>query len=796
MDRARIQDLADKLEWGSREEAIKFIEVLAKDALFQNFSSSQDLEFAAWILAQVEPLFAWDMRKEVIWDIPISQLFPELLINYIAWKEWKEQYGRSGVDYSWNAWNLNDLNNSTSVHVTIPVGDLVEQKLGRKKRKKKKNKKRRWKDEASNDPVDVVVEEQEPLETSHTEEVIPSRERTINQPDTKEAIEADLIQHARDRDNATQQREAARTARPNSSQAPLSSNQAIRAENAAEQRWTEIANLIEQHLDNVDTLPNREAIRALMQEERNLWETERQLRQQEQTAITEANSRNIEQQITANEQERATNIPNRTMAQNSRAEPYSEAAEAAIEAEVATHTLEWETDNYREIRRQESLPENQQKLLDSIGAEQQARVLEIQAREQEHLILTREAVDQQIIANRAERDANIQVRDATQRPSYFVNPQLSQAAILAENATFVQEWETETVIQTMEDEPTPENIQLVEAAASREENARFPVEVRQMQETLRNAVQARQAARAARQTARWNRAPRNVGYADQVVEDAYQAEENTIYSENATEQAALAFRQAQTPQTLQDVRQALADEEADRQAEVGARGIEQAQIAQETADTERLTTEIATNQRERQKNARAREAARTERRAAVRTRNESDQAVQDEEATIAAEDITNRTLAVRNGDRNIPNPQPQPAQPQPDRREFQARRNYNRQQRQQQNQPPALANPWTVMTAAQVRQAIQAETTARRTEQAAREREQQARTEESSRRKTWLTWFFTQPPSEKEIEWREYTRQYRNGDLNIPTRVVAFWLGFFAEAYWWTLDGIRWNRRK
>jgi len=54
----------------------------------------------------------------------------------------------------------------------------------------------------------------------------------------------------------------------------------------------------------------------------------------------------------------------------------------------------------------------------------------------------------------------------------------------------------------MEDEPTPENIQLVEAAASREENARFPVEVRQMQETLRNAVQARQAARAARQTAR------------------------------------------------------------------------------------------------------------------------------------------------------------------------------------------------------------------------------------------------------------------------------------------------------
>lgn len=98
--------------------------------------------------------------------------------------------------------------------------------------------------------------------------------------------------------------------------------------------------MIEQHLDNVDTLPNREAIRALMQEERNLWETERQLRQQEQTAITEANSRNIEQQITANEQERATNIPNRTMAQNSRAEPYSEAAEAAIEAEVATHTLE------------------------------------------------------------------------------------------------------------------------------------------------------------------------------------------------------------------------------------------------------------------------------------------------------------------------------------------------------------------------------------------------------------------------------------------------------------------------
>jgi hypothetical protein len=102
--------------------------------------------------------------------------------------------------------------------------------------------------------------------------------------------------------------------------------------------------------------------------------------------------------------------------------------------------------------------------LDLITRERAQRNTEQQARLQENIALTRSAIDQQIINNRTDRDANRLIRNAIQRPPRFVNAALSQAAIIAENATFAQEGETETVIQIMEADPTPENIELVEVA--------------------------------------------------------------------------------------------------------------------------------------------------------------------------------------------------------------------------------------------------------------------------------------------------------------------------------------------
>jgi hypothetical protein len=109
--------------------------------------------------------------------------------------------------------------------------------------------------------------------------------------------------------------------------------------------------LIEDYLD-IDTPANRESIRVLIQEERDLWETERESRQQEQTAIIEENHRNIEQHITANEQERATNLAQRQVAQNSRTGPYSRLTEDAMAVESETEQLEREVLRLADIRRQ------------------------------------------------------------------------------------------------------------------------------------------------------------------------------------------------------------------------------------------------------------------------------------------------------------------------------------------------------------------------------------------------------------------------------------------------------------
>jgi len=122
-----------------------------------------------------------------------------------------------------------------------------------------------------------------------------------------------------------------------------------------------------------------------------------------------------------------------------------------------------------------------------------------------------------------------------------------------------------------------------------------------------------------------------------VIEDAYQAEEDAIQGEFTTEQENRIFTQTPNPQTLQAVRQALADEQTLRQAEQAARGLEQAQTAQEEADRVRLEQEIRDNQTARVANAEQREAMREQRRSAMRTPTETIAANNAERATATAE---------------------------------------------------------------------------------------------------------------------------------------------------------------